>query len=139
MIEDKGDVQSELSFPHVVCSPAHLSVVFSDHILNSFHLFLVFECSGWVNRTQPSPGPLITPFFAVILVFLTLCIGRLIHVAGPVSGAPELQDGELGVAAVGTVLERVVQMKQWKEHEHKRTEKLGNGNERVTKVRIATT
>ena len=58
---------------------------------------------------------------------------RLIHVAGTVSGAPELNDGELGVSAVGTVLERVVQMKQWKEHERKRTVKLGNGQERVEK------
>ena len=29
------------------------------------------DCSGWVNRTQPSPGPLITPFSAVISVFLS--------------------------------------------------------------------
>jgi hypothetical protein len=57
----------------------------------------------------------------------------LIHVAGPIKQAPELQDSELGLAVVGTVLERTVEMYQWKETEHSRTVKVGGGQERVEK------
>ncbi len=46
--------------------------------------------------------------------------GELVHVAGPLSNVPTLEDSEMGLAVQGTLLERVVEMYQWVEKSHKR-------------------
>lgn len=59
--------------------------------------------------------------------------GRLVHVSAPVSDAPLLVDGELGVAVRGLQLRRSVEMYQWHEKSTSRetTDAMGN-RRRVT-------
>jgi transmembrane protein TMEM43 len=58
--------------------------------------------------------------------------GKLVHVTAPAKTDEELKDDEFGVAAKAIRLKRTVEMYQYKEVEHTKTEKkLGGGTETV--------
>lgn len=52
--------------------------------------------------------------------------GKLVHVAGTLDPLPALTDAEFGVSATGLQLQRVVEMYQYEERTHSRTEKRGS-------------
>ena len=59
--------------------------------------------------------------------------GRLVHLTGLAETAAVLSDPDFGVSAPALKLDRVVEMYQWDENEHRKTkEKLGGGTETTT-------
>ena len=61
--------------------------------------------------------------------------GKLVHLTGPLQAATPPRDPAFGVNATGQVrLRRTLEMYQWRETEHTRTEKTGGGGERTIKT-----